>query len=438
MNEEKTDISEAEAAQNLEDFLGVSESGERRKYWYWGAIGLAIFCAVLLIWWWSSGDSEARYATVKLGRGNLQVEVTATGNLAPINEVSVGSELSGLITKVYVDVNDRVSKGQPLAQIDIVKLADAIRRSQAALDSARAGVRQSMATVTQSKQTLNRQETVWRLSGGKVPSRNELGNIRAEYARAIASLAAARASVNSAVAQLSSDRNNLEKATIRSPINGVILSREIEPGQTVAASFNTPTLFNIAEDLSAMELEVKVDEADVGQVETGQKATFTVDAWPGKTFPATIKRVNLGSNSTTSMSSSSASTVISYGAVLSVRNDDLILRPGMTATATIVTSEEKGVYLAPNAALRFTPSEKGDGESGGGISMLPRPPSGQSGQEANIGRGSKQTIYILNADDELDRIIVTAGASDGTRTIITAPKLKAGMEIVTGELAQSE
>ena len=436
MTDEPSDPQETEATESLDEFLGDSQAGGISKWWRWTLIALVILAGALFIWWLSSGDSGPRYATTPLERGDIQVEVTATGNLAPINEVSVGSELSGLITKVYVDVNDRVSKGQPLAQIDMVKLRDAIQISQAALDSARASVQQSSATVAQTRQTLDRQEEVWRLSGGKVPSRTELDNARAEYARALASLASAKASVSSAAAQLSSDRNNLSKETIRSPVNGVILSREIEPGQTVAASFNTPTLFNIAEDLSVMELEVKVDEADVGQVKEGQKATFTVDAWPGETFPATIKRVNLGSNSVTS--TSSTSTVISYGAVLSVGNDDLILRPGMTATATIVTSEEKNVFLVPNAALRFTPTADSETESGGGISMLPQRPRGQSTQETTIGRGSAQMLYILGEDDQLEKISVTAGASDGTRTIVTGSKLQEGAKIVTGALAQSE
>ena len=436
MTDEPSDPQETEATESLDEFLGGDNTDGISKWWRWALIGVAILAAVILIWMWSSGDSGPRYATATLERGDIQVEVTATGNLAPINEVSVGSELSGLITKVYVDVNDRVVKGQPLAQIDTVKLRDAIQISQASLDSARASVQQSRATVAQTRQTLDRQEEVWRLSGGKVPSRTELDSARAEYARALASLASAEASVSSAAAQLSSDRNNLSKATIRSPVTGVILSREIEPGQTVAASFNTPTLFNIAEDLSVMELEVKVDEADVGQVKEGQTATFTVDAWPGEVFPASIKRVNLGSNTVTS--TSSTSTVISYGAVLSVRNDDLILRPGMTATATIVTSEEKNIFLVPNAALRFTPTADAESESGGGISMLPRPPRGQSTQETTIGRGSVQTLYILGADDKLEKISVTAGASDGTRTIVTGPKLKEGAKIVTGALAQGE
>jgi len=434
MTDIQKEQSEADVEESFEDILGNGEANARSKWLRWALIGGAILLAALLFWWWMTSEDDARYATTALSRGDIQIEVTATGNLAPVNEVSVGSELSGLITTVYVDVNDRVTKGQPLAQIDTVKLVDAIQISQAAVDSARSSVREAQATVAQTRRTRNQQEQVWRISGGKVPSRIELDNARADYARAVASLATAQSSVKSAQAQLSSDRNNLSKATIRSSVNGVILSKEIEAGQTVAASFSTPTLFIIAEDLSQMELEVKVDEADVGQVESGQAATFTVDAWPGQTFPATIKRVNLGSNSTTS--SSSSSTVISYGAVLSVQNADLILRPGMTATATIVTSKEENKFLVPNAALRFTPTQEAD--DNGPASMLPGPPRSESTQEASIGRGSKQTLYILGEDGELEKMTVTAGATDGTRTIVTGSALKAGAKIVTGELAQAE
>ncbi len=370
----------------------------------------------------------------------MQVQVTATGNLAPTNEVSVGSELSGLIDKVLVEENDHVVKGQALAQIDTEKLVDAINRSKAALDSARASVQQQQATVDQSKATLSRQEEVSRISGGKVPSKTELDGARADYQRAVANLAVSRANVNTAAAQLSTDQTNLDRATIRSPVTGVILSREIEPGQTVAASFNTPTLFLLAEDLSKMELEVKVDEADVGQVKDGQHATFTVDAWPGKVFPAMIKRVNVGSNNATTASSTttaSTSSVVSYGAVLTVDNPQLELRPGMTATATITTAEEKNVLLVPNSSLRFLPRNPSAVEQPSG-SILPIRMGGrrpQSSQEVAIGRGSRQTVYTLAEGGKLTPHMVIAGSTNATETIVTSKTLKPGMKVVTGELS---
>ena len=428
----------------VDDFLGTTDHRRLPRWAKWGGIALVLILLLVLFRIFFGGAAPASYATADVKRGDMRVHVTATGNLAPTNEVSVGSELSGLIDKVLVEENDRVVKGQALAQIDPEKLTDAIHRSEASLASARASVQQAQATVAQTQATLARQEDVARASGGKVPSKTELDSARAEYQRALANLAVARASVDSAAAQLSTDRTNLAKATIRSPVTGVILSREIEPGQTVAASFNTPTLFLIAEDLSAMELEVKVDEADVGQVKEGQKATFTVDAWPGQTFPATIKRVNVGSNnatastSTTSSTASSASSVVSYGAVLTVANPDLSLRPGMTATATITTSEEKNVLLVPNAALRFQPrNADAVAQPAGGGALVPFPMGRgrrQSTQEVKIGRGSRQTVYTVGEEGKLTPHVVTAGSTNGSETIVTSETLKPGMKVVTGEL----
>ena len=282
----------------LDEFLGQANRRRLPKWAKWAIIAIVVIAVLLIVRAiFFSGSTAPSYATAPAHMGNMEVHVTATGNLKPTNEVTVGSEISGLITNVLVDENDRVTKGQTLAQIDPVKLQDAINRAQASLDSARASVLQAEATANQSRAQLARQEEVFRISGGKVPSKTELDTVRADYSRAQASVAVARANVASAAAQLSSARTDMSKSTIRSPVTGVILQRQVEVGQTVAASFNTPTLFLIAEDLSEMELEVKVDEADVGQVRDGQTASFTVDAYPGKTFPATIKRVNVGSNS---------------------------------------------------------------------------------------------------------------------------------------------
>ena len=421
----------------LNEFLGADMPGPRAKYRKWALIALGVIGVALIGYWLFGGSGTAKsYATEAVTRGNLQVRVTATGNLAPTNQVAVGSEISGLVEKVFVDVNDRVVRGQVLAQIDTSRALDTIARSRAALNSAQAGVGQAQATLRQSQSNLSRLQEVYRLSGGKVPSMAELDIGRGEYARAVANLRAAQAQVASAAAQLSSDNTNLQKATIRSPVTGVVLSRQIEPGQTVAASFNTPTLFNIAEDLSAMKLEVKVDEADVGQVFAGQTATFTVDAFPGRSFPALIKRVDVGANSTTS-SAVSSSTVVSYTAVLTVQNADLTLRPGMTATANIVASEQRNVLLVPNAALRFKPTVAKK-SSGLGIGMGPPGMRQSKPKEAQIGRGTRQTVYVLGADNAPNAVPVIAGASNGSVTIVTGDGLKAGDKVITGELAAAK
>ena len=278
------------------------------------------------------GTAKPEYATDTVARGALAVSVSATGKLAPTNQVNVGSELSGLVTKVVVDVNDRVTKGQPLALVDPSRFQDTVNQSQAALDAAVATVAQNQATLSQSNATLARFQEVSRLSGGRVPAKTEMDQAIADKNRAIANVRAAQANVASARATLSSNATQLVKTVVRSPVNGVVLARQIEPGQTVAASFSTPTLFVIAEDLSRMKLQVAIDEADVGSVKEGQSAVFTVDAFPGKTFPAAITRVDLGSNlsaqaSTTTTTTTTTGQVVSYSATLSVGNANLQLRP---------------------------------------------------------------------------------------------------------------
>lgn len=433
MENTMTKVKPAMPTESVDEFLGIPATSKKSKLKRWGLATAVVALLVLILALLFGGKPTApQYATVELTRSDMTVHVTATGNLEPTNEVSVGSELSGILDEVFVDINDKVVKDQPLAQIDPEKLNDAILRSDAALEQAKASVMQAEATVEQTRASLARFEEIRRLSSGKVPSLAELDTARAESKRAVANLAAARASVSSANAQLSTDRTNLAKATVRSPVDGVILSRQVEPGQTVAASFNTPTLFVIAEDLAAMKLEVKVDEADVGQVAVGQPTTFTVDAYPGKTFEAVITRVNVGSNTDDTATATSTSNVISYGAVLSVDNKDLALRPGMTATASILTSQENDVFIVPNAALRFQPVA--DNAPDGGFSLF-KGPRDSAGQEVTIGRGARQSLSVLGEDGTLSQVQVVVGNTDGAWTIVTGDALKPGMQIVTGALA---
>lgn len=430
------DTHDTQSAQSVDEFLGIPPGDGKRKRRLWLAGVVLTLLLAVFVWSLMSGkELGPRYATVELRSGDMVVHVTATGNLEPTNEVIVGSELSGLIDEVFVDTNDRVVSGQPLAQIDTERLNDAIRRSEAALEQAKATVLQAEATLELSDVSLGRLEEIRRLSGGKVPAQAELDIARAETRRAHANLLSARASVLSAEAQLSTDHTNLEKATIRSPVDGVILSRDVEPGQTLAASFSTPQLFVIAEDLAEMKLEIKVDEADVGLVEAGQPTTFTVDAYPGKLFEAVIMRVNVGANQRNSeTAAASSSNVISYGAILSVDNVDLALRPGMTATARILVRHEQDVLMVPNSALRFRPLAEDPTQRG--FSMFG--PGGQSGEQqaVEVGRGASQTLYVLDERGNLTDITVRIGSSDGSWTIVTGDGLKPGMKVVTAELAQ--
>jgi HlyD family secretion protein len=445
MNDENRTITDAQDGIDLHEFLGVKPEKPWKKWAVRGGIGaLLLILLLLLSRCFSSGDA-VQYATQDIERGNLTVTVSATGNLKPINQVDVGSEQSGLITAVFVDVNDRVVKGQVLASLDPSRLIDTVNQSKASVAAAEAGVGEAQATAAQTQSNLERLEQVYRLSGGKVPSKTEMDSGRADYRRAAAAVLSARAQVLQARAQLATAETNLRKARIFSPVTGVVLSRSIEPGQTVAASLNAPVLFTIAEDLAQMELEVSVDEADVGEVRDGQRATFTVDAFPGQAFPARIERVNVGANSTDSESSSSSSAagnVVAYTAVLSVDNARLNLRPGMTATAEIVTREEKNVLLVPNAALRFSPDRAAvrAGRQDSGVTSVLMPPRRRNrpNQEVAIGRGSKQTVYILGENGQPEPVEVRVGQSDGSQTQVTGKALKPGMKVITGQLAGRE
>ncbi len=438
--------------QDLDAFLGVEPTSTRAVLFRRLGLGLAILVAILIVWRiFAGGGDKAAYATRPIERGDLTVVVSATGNLAPTNQVEVGSEQSGTIIDVYVDNNDRVHKGQVLARLDPSRLQDTVNQSQAQLASALAGVQQAEATAAQSRATLRRFESVYKASGGKVPAATEMDVARADNARAIAGVATANAAVDQARAVLSSAQTALSKAYIKSPVDGQILSRSIEPGQTVAASFNAPVLFTIAEDLHQMRLEVKVDEADVGQVKKGQRATFTVDAFPGRTFPATIERVDVGANATSSTSSSSTSStaaattsgVVAYTARLTVSNADGLLRPGMTATADIVTTEKKNVLLVPTAAMRFSP-DRAKGSSGGGLTsvLAPRPVrrgGGGGARETNIGRGSKQTVYVVKeAGANPEPVEITVGESNGSAAEVIGGDLAEGAEVVIGQYAAGQ
>jgi HlyD family secretion protein len=435
------------AMQTTDEFLGVKPVPAWRRYLKWALIVVGVVLLGLLVSRCFGGKKGADYATQPAARGDLTVSVSATGKLAPTTQVTVGSQLSGLVTKVVVDVNDRVTAGQPLALIDPQQIDDQIKQQQAQIAANVAQVNQAQATVAESRAQLARLEEVYKLSGGRVPSGTELQTGRADYQRAVAALKTAQANVAASRALLAQSQTQRARAVIRSPVNGVVLARQVDPGQTVAASFNTPTLFVIAEDLSKMKLEVAIDEADVGGVKVGQKASFTVDAFPGKTFPATITRVDLGSNLTVSAASTSSSSttsatstsnqVVSYAADLTVANPTLQLRPGMTATADIVTSEKKDVLLVPNAALRFKPSSGASGQDSGiaGSLVMRGPRRGGGQRQATLGRGAIQTVYVKGADGQPQPLQVTTGDTNGQMTEVLGGALKPGMQVITAQLA---
>ncbi len=394
----------------------------------WATAALLALAAGGVYFWQTSAQSSAApvFVTEPVGRGNLTLSVAANGTLQPTRSVSIGSELSGTVLRVLVDVNDRVRKGQVLVELDTAKLQDQVARSRAALEAAIAMVAQSAATVAEAKSNLARMEDVARLSGGQVPAQAELDTARATLARALAQETGAQADVVSARAAASTDATNLSKASIRSPIDGVVLTRTVDPGNAVAASLQAVTLFIVAEDLTRLRLQVNVDEADVGSVRVGQKASFTVSAYPSRKYPATITRVAFGSTITDN--------VVTYITYLEVDNADLSLRPGMTASSTITSTERKDVLLVPNTALRFNPSMAGGGgaKAKGGIvsSLLPRMPQGA--RKTAGGAGAARQVWVLR-DSVPVQVPVATGISDGHMTEITGGELQADMLVITDQ-----
>lgn len=439
---------------NSDENLAALLDEPANQRWYrrpalWGGVALVLLIAAG-VWVWLANDTAndaPTYTTQAAARGNLTLAVTANGTMQPTRTINIGSELSGTVLKVNVDVNDRIKKGQVLVELDTAKLRDQIKRSRASVSAANAKVAQTAATVKEASASLGRFEEVARLSGGKVPSKTELDSARASVERAKADAASANAGVTDAIAALSTDEINLSKASIVAPTDGVVLTRSVEPGNAVAASLQAVTLFSVAEDLAQLRLQVYVDEADVGTVAIGQKASFTVSAYSGRKYPAEITRVAFGSTITDN--------VVTYLTYLGVDNTDLSLRPGMTATATITATPRKDVLLVPNSALRFTPSmtsatasesSSASGDKGGsgtgkpaaksGIvaSLVPRIPRGNTRGSAPGGLSTAATrqVWVLR-DAVAVAVAVVPGISDGRMTEIVSGDLEAGMLVITDQ-----
>jgi len=429
-----------------EDLATIVRSNKSRPLRKW----LLIITGVALLgggtWFYltktNKDDGKTEYITEPASLGRISLIVTAAGNLAPINQVVIGSELSGSIVDVNVDTNDAVKKHQQLAKLDTSKLSQQTERSRAALLAAKARVSQVKATLQEAKAAFARQQELNELSGGKTPSRATMETSRATVSRAEADLESAFAAVAGAEAEVRAFERDLEKAIIRSPVDGVVLSRTVEVGQTVAASFTAPTLFTIAEDLRKMELLVSVTEADIGRVQTGQTATFSVDAWPRRKYTATVKKVAFGSanNQNTgsgSNNSAAATGVVTYGTELDVPNDDLSLRPGMTATVDIGIVDKQDIVVVPNSALRFDPETLASIESPDKtkrtlvqrLSFSGRrwrgnapPPEAKSTPEG-------PRVFILK-DGEPVEVPVTLGITDGRVTEITGDALKPDTPVI--------
>jgi len=404
--------------------LGLDRSS-RRRVWLKRALWLGILAAVLTagVWWYlQHGGSAATitYQTTPAARADLIIEVQATGTIQPTTQVDVSSEMSGVLRTVNVDNNSLVQKGEVLARLDTVKLTAQLARSRASLAASEARLLETKATREERRLALERAEALHKKG---VSAIQDLDAARANFARAEASVTAAEADINVAKAEVALVETDISKASILSPVDGIVLKRSAEPGQTVASSLQAPILFTLAEDLARMQVEAVIDEADIGAVKPDQEATFTVDAYPGQKFPASIQTIEYSPTTTEN--------VVTYKAILTVDNKDLLLRPGMTATAEIVTQRIDQALTVPNAALRYQPPRATGGQ---GFSItnifIPRMPRFEK-SSSGVNAEGERSLWVL--DNGIPREVkVKTGASDGRNTAVILGDLKEGDAVITG------
>lgn len=419
---------ERSAQQEIEAVLGLGGTGvggARRGARWLLLLLLLVAAGGVALYLAARGPAERlTYRTDPARRADITVIVTATGTVQPTNTVEISSELSGIVRRVAVDYNSTVRAGAVLAELDTDRLKAAVDASRARVSAARARVAEAEATVVERQRDLERKQT---LAERSIGSPQDLDASRAAYERAVASLASARADVDAAEADLKLNETNLDKSCICAPIDGIVLERNVEPGQVVAASLQAPVLFTIAEDLRKMEIRVDVDEADIGRVREGQSATFTVDAYPDRRFRADIRQVRFGSEVVQG--------VVTYKAVLTADNSELLLRPGMTATAEIVVEQATDALTVSNEALRFAPpvAETPADRRTFLERLLPgmprfRPPA------RRVPAGPARDVWVLR-DGIAESVAVMVGVSDGRRTQIVDGALEAGDAVIVDALA---
>jgi len=386
-----------ERSQEVVDALGLEGARRNKRRWIPVAVIVAIAAAVGTgLYTRSHRAGGTQYVTESVRQGALVVTVTATGTLQPTNQVDIGSEASGIIDRVLVDFNATVKAGQILAELDTQQLDARVASATASLAVAEASLAQAEATVTETAAKMTRSRE---LASRNIASQQTLESDEASARRAVAAVASAKAQVTSAHAQVKDSQTARSKAAIRSPIDGMVIAREIDPGQTVAATFQTPVLFKVAEDLRRMELHLDIDESDIGQVHAGQHAQFRVDAYPGRTFSAEITSVRFNPRQ--------VNNVVTYETVLTVANPELLLRPGMTATADILIAQKDDVLLVPNRALRFLPPDEAQHSASGG------PPR----------------VWVESAGSPAS-ISVTTGLTNGDVTEVGAGPLTPGTRVI--------
>lgn len=399
----------------------LAKAAGRRGWplWLWLVLAAVLGAAGWGAWAMQASDARVEYTTEPAARGDLTVLVTATGTVQPTNQVDISSELSGTLASVEVDFNDTVEVGQVLARLDTTKLDALLSNAEASLAAAVARVAQAEASLLEANENFT---TAKELDQRGISTRQSLVASQAAHDRAAAALEISRADAKLAEANLAVQRADTAKAVIHSPIKGVVLNRDADVGKIVASSLSAPTLFVLAEDLTKMELQVDVDEADIGRVQVGNVASFTVEAHSGRVFPAQITALRYAPETTDG--------VVTYKAVLSVDNADLALRPGMTATASIEVSKTEAALLVPNAALRYAPPQEA-ASGGGGSGLLGLILPGRTSSRPKKSNGA-DGVWVLRGGVPVE-VEVKIGDSDGRLTVINEGTLAEGDAVITDQ-----
>ncbi len=407
----------------IENTLGLSpkakaKKGFRRFLWL-SVLGVVLAGAGYYYYASTQTTQKISYVTQKVAISDLVVAISATGTVQPTTQVDVGSELSGTVKTVEVADNAIVKKGDVLATLDVVRLSAQRDRAAAQVVAAEARLQDANSAAKQSALTQSRQKKL-RVSGLSTDQGMEDANTA--EARAVAAVAVAQADVLSAKADLSIVESDLAKSQILSPIDGIVLKTSVKTGQTVAASLQAPILFTLADDLAHIQIEAAVDEADIGVVKLGQKASFTVDAFRGRNFQAHVSSISFSPDKTDG--------VVTYKTILAAANDDLALRPGMTTTSRIIVNEVKGATVIPNEALRYVPAVQKK-SSGFSITQLfmPRFPRNDKAEKPAVAADGTRSLWVLR-DGAPVEVKIKTGLSDGKQTVLIGDELKVGDDVI--------
>ena len=378
---------------------------------------IIVIAAVLLVasavgvYFYTRKPAEASYKTAKVEKGAIASTVSATGTLAAVVTVQVGTQVSGTVAKLYVDFNSPVKKGQVIAQIDPALFMAQVEQSRGNYLNAEANLSKAKVTVADAKRTLGRNK---QLIEQGIIAQSDMDAVQTAYDQAVAGVKSAEAAVVQTSGALRQAETNLRYATIRSPVDGIVVSRNVDVGQTVAASFQTPTLFTIAQDLTKMEIDTSVDESDISRIKVGQPANFTVDAYPDRQFSGTVTQIRNAPVVTQN--------VVTYVVVIAVNNKGLLLKPGMTANVAVQTMKKDDVLKIPNAALRFRPKEgKGKGKGD------------ETGAGVKTRKGGGQRVYILSQENKPVPVPVKTGIADDRFVEMVSGNLKENDEVIVDQ-----